>query len=80
MEQTGLDKVTACLEAYVTNDRAAIEDLLAADYSFTSPLDNKLTREKYFEICWPNSQNMTGFDITQEWRRAVQCSSSTKAT
>lgn len=65
MSQTGLDMVKACLKAYVTKDRAAIEGLLATDYTFTSPIDNKLSRESYFEICWPNSENMTGFDFIE---------------
>ena len=57
--------VKACRKPYVTKDRAAIEGLLATDYTFTSPIDNKLSRESYFEICWPNSENMTGFDFIE---------------
>ena len=50
-------------DAYVTKDRAAIEALIADDFHFTSPLDNRLDRATYFERCWPNSQSTEGFDF-----------------
>ena len=51
----------ACYEAYVTKDRSAIEPLIAADFHFTSPLDNRINRVTYFERCWPNSERIEGF-------------------
>jgi ketosteroid isomerase-like protein len=53
----------AAYEAYVTKDRAAIEKLIAEDFHFTSPLDNRLDRETYFRRCWPNSKMIKGFDF-----------------
>ena len=53
----------AAYHAYVTKDRAALEALIANDFRFTSPLDNGLTRESYFAICWPNSANMVVVDF-----------------
>jgi len=53
----------AAYEAYVTKDRAALEALLAKDFHFTSPLDNRLDRETYFRRCWPNSKVIHGFDF-----------------
>jgi len=50
-------------EAYVRKDRAAIEDLIAEDFHFTSPLDNRINRQIYFERCWPNSQQIAGFEF-----------------
>lgn len=50
-------------EAYVTKDRSALEALLAEDFHFTSPLDNRLNRATYFERCWPNSETTEGFDF-----------------
>jgi ketosteroid isomerase-like protein len=38
----------AAYDAYVKEDRHAIEVLLADDFHFTSPLDNRLDRETYF--------------------------------
>ena len=53
----------AAYEAYVTKDRAALEHLIAEDFHFTSPLDNRLDRETYFRRCWPNSKLIEGFDF-----------------
>lgn len=58
-----LETVKAALKAYVDKDRAAIEALIADDYTFTSPLDNAINRDTYFAICWPNSENCEGFDF-----------------
>lgn len=53
----------ASYRAYVDKDRAAIEALIAEDFRFTSPLDNRLARETYFERCWPNSETIAAFDF-----------------
>jgi ketosteroid isomerase-like protein len=53
----------AAYRAYVTKDRAALEALLADDFHFTSPLDNRLDRKTYFRRCWPNSEGIEGFDF-----------------
>jgi ketosteroid isomerase-like protein len=53
----------AAYNAYVTKDRAAIERLIADDFHFTSPLDNRIDRATYFERCWPNSDSTDGFDF-----------------
>ena len=50
-------------EAYVAKNRTAIEALIADDFHFTSPLDNRLNRATYFERCWPNSESISGFDF-----------------
>ncbi len=54
--------VKRCYQAYVDKDRAAIEKVIADDFHFTSPLDNRLDRKTYFERCWPNSRMMQAFD------------------
>jgi ketosteroid isomerase-like protein len=53
----------ASYRAYVDKDRAAIEKLIADDFHFTSPLDNRLDRASYFARCWPNSAAITGFEF-----------------
>lgn len=53
----------ASYQAYVDKDRAALERLVAANFHFTSPMDNRLDREAYFKICWPNSRFLAGFDF-----------------
>lgn len=58
-----LARSRAYYDAYVDEDRAAIESLLAPDFHFTSPLDNRLDRATYFERCWPNSAVISEFKI-----------------
>ena len=53
----------AAYEAYVRKDRAAIEKLIAEDFHFTSPLDNRINRTTYLKICWPNSEKIKRFDF-----------------
>ena len=48
-------------EAYVSKDRAAIERLIAPDFHFTSPVDNRIDRETYLARCWPNSAQIVDF-------------------
>lgn len=53
----------ASYEAYERKDRSAIETLIAEDFHFSSPLDNRLDRKTYFERCWPNSQRIAAFEF-----------------
>jgi len=57
------DVVRSALQAYVDKDREAIEQLIAEDFHFSSPLDNRIDRDTYFRLCWPNSRNMEDFEI-----------------
>ena len=55
MQDTKLTQlVRAYLGAYEAEDRAAVEPLLADDFSFTSPNDNAIDKATWFERCWPN--------------------------
>ena len=51
----------AAYGAYVSKDRTAIEALIADDFHFSSPLDNRLDRAAYFARCWPNSKTTESF-------------------
>jgi ketosteroid isomerase-like protein len=62
MSKSPLDAVRAALKAYVDKDRAAIEAVIADDYHFTSPYDNRLDRKTYFERCWPNAKHTDAFE------------------
>lgn len=46
--------IHAVYEAYENDDRDALEQVIAEDFSFTSPYDNAIDREEYFQRCWPN--------------------------
>jgi hypothetical protein len=62
-ERSVVEIARAAYDAYVTKDRATLETLIAGDFHFTSPLDNRLDRETYFRRCWPNSKTVAGFDF-----------------
>jgi ketosteroid isomerase-like protein len=53
----------AMYKAYADKNRAAIEPILADDFHFSSPLDNRIDRATYFERCWPNSEGIESFDL-----------------
>ena len=73
------DTAKAIYDAYVAKNRAAAERLVADDFHFTSPLDNRLNRESYFTICWPNRANTEGFEIVHMVNTASTCSPLTRA-
>jgi ketosteroid isomerase-like protein len=53
--------VRKCFQAYVEDDRAQAESVIAEDFHFTSPLDNRIDRETYFARCWVNHEKIIGF-------------------
>ena len=55
--------VRKSFQAYVDDDRAAIESVIAEDFHFTSPLDNRIDRKVYFERCWANHEWITEFEF-----------------
>ena len=63
--KTPSEVVRACYAAYEAKDRAAIEAMLAPDFTFTSPLDDRIDRETYFARCWPNSEHLDRFEISK---------------
>ena len=58
-----LARARAYYKSYVEKDRAAMEALLAPDFHFSSPLDNRLDRATYFQRCWPNSAVISAFKL-----------------
>ncbi|MEY4880098.1 MAG: hypothetical protein RJB62_1567 [Pseudomonadota bacterium] len=63
MPNDNIALVRASYEAYVAKDRAAIEAIIADDFHFTSPLDNRIDRATYFARCWPLSENVEHFEF-----------------
>jgi hypothetical protein len=49
--------------SYESKDRKSLEDLLSDDFTFSSPLDDHISRTTYFQRCWPNSQTISVFHI-----------------
>lgn len=55
--------------AYETKRRDAIERLLSPDFTFSSPLDDRIDRATYFSRCWPNSERIRRFSIRRVFVR-----------
>ena len=64
----------ASYEAYVRKDRVAIEGLLAKDFHFTSPLDNRLDRATYFGAAGRTASSSRISNSQISWPRATGCS------
>ena len=58
-----LQLARASYGAYESGDRAVIEELLTEDFTFYSPADVGIDRERYFERCWPNAGSIEAFDF-----------------
>ena len=63
MTDPSIELARQSYEAFARRDRAAMEALLAEDFHFTSPYDNRIDRKTYFERCWPGGENSAGFSF-----------------
>jgi len=63
MSDTTESIVRAQFEAYRDRRRADSEALLAADFTFTSPYDDAIGRDAFFERCWPPGDHFADFRI-----------------
>jgi len=52
-----------CYQAYATGERDLIERHLGDDFTFWSPYDDGIDRDTYFERCWPNNDQIQGYDF-----------------
>jgi ketosteroid isomerase-like protein len=50
-------------DAYLRGDRSQLEALLAPDFHFSSPFDDRIDRASYFERCWPGHAMQQAFEI-----------------
>lgn len=66
------DLVRQCFAAYESKDRNAIEAILSDDFTFSSPLDDNISKERYFERCWPNSEQLRAFRIEKLFEQGNQ--------
>jgi ketosteroid isomerase-like protein len=53
--------VRDCYRAFETGERALIEQHLADGFTFYSPPDPGIDRDRYFERCWPNAGQIRAF-------------------
>jgi ketosteroid isomerase-like protein len=49
------ENIRKLFDGYRTKQRAVVENLLADDFTFTSPYDDRISKAAYFERCWPAS-------------------------
>ncbi len=62
-EADPIELVRTVFDAYVRSDRAAIEQVIAPDFHFSSPRDNRIDRQTYFARCWPNNERIVEFKL-----------------
>ncbi|HEX3519492.1 MAG TPA: nuclear transport factor 2 family protein [Solirubrobacteraceae bacterium] len=60
-----LQSARAMYEAYGSGDRSVVEGLLSDDFTFYSPADVGIDRERYFERCWPNAGRIDDFEFVR---------------
>jgi ketosteroid isomerase-like protein len=57
------DLIRKYYSSYESKDRKSLEDLLSDDFTFSSPLDDHISKTTYFQRCWPNSETISVFHI-----------------
>jgi ketosteroid isomerase-like protein len=60
-------------DAFQNADRAAMEALLAPDFTFTSPFDDRIDRAAYFERCWPHASSFRFRDDKRIFVQGDEC-------
>jgi hypothetical protein len=51
--------------AFMKNDWSIIEPVLAAGFTFSSPLDDHIRLATFKTRCWPNAKNTKQFDLVK---------------
>ncbi|MFE0374633.1 nuclear transport factor 2 family protein [Streptomyces inhibens] len=60
---SNVEVVRAAFAAYLAQDRAAIDRLLAEDFVFTSPQDDHIDKATFLEICFPTADRLRRQEI-----------------
>jgi ketosteroid isomerase-like protein len=55
--------VRGYFEVFRAKDRRRMEALFAEGFTFTSPYDDHIDTNAYFERCWPNCEKMREFRV-----------------
>ena len=65
-QQSSTEKmVRGYYAAYEKKDWALMEPLLANDFTFSSPVDEKISLKTYKEKCWPNAYKLKKFEVVK---------------
>lgn len=59
--------------AYMTVDRGEMESILHPDFTFTSPYDDHIGWQDYFERCWANAGTFEQLEVQQVVPTADGC-------
>ena len=59
------DVVRAAFEAYLAQDRPAMERLLAGDFVFTSPQDDHIGKSEFLQRCFPTAGRFKSQEIKE---------------
>jgi ketosteroid isomerase-like protein len=59
------DVVRAAFDAYLAQDRATAERLIAEDYVFTSPQDDHISKAEFLERCFPTADRLISQEILE---------------
>lgn len=57
------DIVRACRAAYLAQDRSAAQRLIAEDFVFTSPQDDRIDRSAFLVRCFPTADRFRANDL-----------------
>lgn len=57
------DLVQKYFAVFHAKDRQTAEAMLSDDFTFSSPLDDKIDKRAYFERCWPNGGHQSEFRL-----------------
>ena len=57
------DLIREFFAVFHARDRAAAEVMLSGDFTFSSPLDDKINKAAYFDRCWPNGDHQASFEL-----------------
>jgi ketosteroid isomerase-like protein len=57
------DLIRKLFATFDARDRESFDALLADDFTFSSPLDDRIDKTAYFERCWPTGEHHTGHEI-----------------
>ncbi|UKY54095.1 nuclear transport factor 2 family protein [Streptomyces inhibens] len=60
---SNVEVVRAAFAAYLAQDRAAIDRLLAEDFVFTGPQDDHIDKAAFLEICFPTADRLRRQEI-----------------
>ena len=57
------DLIRKYFAVFHARDRDSAEAMLSDDFTFSSPLDDKIDRQAYFKRCWPNGDHLSALQL-----------------